>query len=603
MEPQRYPPVADYALIGDCHGAALVSKGGSIDWCCMPRFDSPSLFGRLLDWDKGGHCSISPKGSAEISREYCDKSLVLQTTFRTETGEARAYDFFAMREGGRERPYRQLVRIVEGLSGRVQLQFSAQPRFDYGQVAPWIRREGTDLFSAVGGSQGLVFFCDFDVDIDGRHDLEGSIDVRAGERARLAIRYLEPHLLDDGDFDQPDPGELDRRLQGTLKWWRSWVGRCRFEGPDADPVFRSAMVLKALTYAPTGAIAAAPTTSLPAVPGEDRNWDYRFSWVRDSEFTVRSLFEVGAESEPEAVRKFIERSAAGAGKTPIVFGMEGERRLDELELDGVEGYRGSGPVRIGNEAWRQDQHDVFGEILELAWQWYRRGHSPDDEYWEFICDLVDGACESWREPDRGMWEIRGEPQHLVHSKVMCWGAIDRGIKLSAECARAAPVDRWEAARKEIKDAVESEGYDRKRGIFVRAFGKSDVDAALLLIPVVEFCAYEDERMVRTADVIAEELEESGLIHRNTSDGPDLNAFLPCTFWLAECYARQGRSEDARAWFDRAAATANDLGLFSEQYDPREKEMRGNFPQGLTHLSHIAAAFAIAGGRFLDPQHG
>ena len=590
-------PIADYALIGDCHSSALVSRDGSIDWCCTPRLDSPSVFARLLDDERGGFCWIGSH-DAEVTRRYVGNSLVLETTITAGGGEAKLYDFFAMRRGGRDAPYRQLIRLVEGVRGRVDLEFRAEPRFDYGEVKPWFERKGTNLYAAVGGAQGLLFATDFPIERDGRHDIAGTMTVRAGERARLSMRYVEPALLDD-ECVAPLPNEIDDRLEETLKWWKQWSSEARFEGPFMDGAIRSAIVLKALTYAPTGAIAAAPTTSLPeAVPGE-WNWDYRYSWVRDSTFTVRAMFELGYEKEPEGFRRFVERSAAGTGTDiQVVYGIEGERRLTEIELPGLGGYRGCSPVRIGNDAWTQVQLDVYGEALDLAWRWYERGRSPDDDYWEFICELVDTACERWTDPDRGIWEIRGEPKHFVHSKVMCWAAVDRGLRLAEACSRRAPTDRWERARKEIRESVEADGYDDKRGVFVRAFGSSDLDASLLLIPLVDFCTYDDDRMIRTADAIAEDLGRGGLVRRYAEDDgvEETSAFLACSFWLAEVYARQGRKELARAWFDNTVATANDLGLFAEQFDVDSSELRGNFPQGLTHLSHIAAAVALTEDR-------
>ena len=599
-------PIAEYALIGDCHSAALVSRDGSIDWCCTPRLDSPSVFGRLLDHDRGGFCSIGVDG-AEVTRRYVPGTLVLETTFTCGGGEARLYDFFAMHRGGRDRPYRQLVRLVEGVRGRVDLDFRAQPRFDYGEVRPWFRREGVQRFSAIGGAQGLLFASDFPMERVDRHDLEGTITVRAGGRARLSMRFVEPENLDEEQPTvPPDPGELDKRLEETVKWWERWTRDARFEGPFMEGAIRSAIVLKALTFAPTGAIAAAPTTSLPEdIPG-DANWDYRFSWVRDSTFTVRAMFELGYEKEPEGFRRFIERSAAGTGTDiQITYGLSGERRLTEIELPSLSGYRGCGPVRIGNDAWRQEQLDVYGEALDLAWRWFERGRSPDDDYWEFIVELVDTAAERWTDADRGIWEIRGEPKHFVHSKVMCWAAIDRGLKLAEAAGRRAPTDRWERTRKEIREAIEHDGYDDKRGVFRRAFGTDALDASLLLIPMVDFCAFDDDRMMRTADAIADELGTGGLLRRYTEeDGVEERpAFLACSFWLAEVYARQDRKEAARAWFDNAVATANDLGLMSEQYDVDSGELRGNFPQGLTHLSHIAAAVALSEDRLPEAVHG
>ncbi len=366
----------------------------------------------------------------------------------------------------------------------------------------------------------------------------------------------------------------------------------RFDGPYRPGVLRSALVVKALMNDRTGAVAAAPTTSLPESPGGDMNWDYRYSWIRDSFFSVRSLTDLGFEEAADRFRRFVERSAAGsARKLQIMYGVGGERRLTEETLDHLEGYRGARPVRVGNAASGQLQLDVYGELLELAWRW--RGNSPDDDYWRFLLELVDAAADRWCEPDQGLWELRGDPKHFVHSKVMCWAALDRGLRLAEECMRKAPERRWKKAREEIRERIESEGYDADRGVFIQAFGHKDLDAALLLLPRVDFVDYRDERMVRTVDAVREDLDDDGLLKRYRDESVREGAFLACSFWLAECLARQGRVEDARVVFDRTLATSNDLDLFSEEYDTQKGELLGNFPQGLTHLSHISAAVAIA----------
>jgi GH15 family glucan-1,4-alpha-glucosidase len=428
--------------------------------------------------------------------------------------------------------------------------------------------------------------------------------VRAGDRVRVSIAFVPPHEIEKVTPQPTEPAELDRNLDETIRWWREWSSQVRLEGPEEPGVVSSAIVLKALTNADTGATAAAATMSLPESPGGSRNWDYRYSWIRDSAFSVRSLADVGCESEANGFRSFIERSSAGSAKRMhIMYGVGGERRLTEVTLEHLEGYRGARPVRVGNAAMTQRQLDAYGLLVDQTWRWHQRGRSPDDDYWRFLLDVVDTAAEHWEEPDRGIWEIRGEPQHFVHSKVMCWAALDRGIRLAEECLRKAPVKRWEKTRDEIRGSVEAKGYDEDRGIFVQAFGSKALDAALLLIPSVEFVSYDDERMIRTTDAIREELEEDGLLlrYRPSEDMKDNlegeeGAFLACSFWLAECLARQGRMEEARVVFDHTASTGNELGLFSEEYDTKTDQILGNFPQGLTHLSHIAAAVALAEAR-------
>jgi GH15 family glucan-1,4-alpha-glucosidase len=476
----------------------------------------------------------------------------------------------------------------------VELDLEIAPRFDYGSLRPWIRQEGVRVYSAIGGNDGLLISSDAEIEPVDDHTLGARIDVHAGERVRLSILSVAPEQLDYDRPEAPEPDDLDRLLEETIGYWRDWSSQIRFEGPYKPWVLRSALTMKSLMNDLTGAIAAAATTSLPESPGGVMNWDYRYSWIRDSFFSVRSLAEVGFDGVADTFRRFIERSSAGSAESlQIMYGIGGERRLTEETLGFLEGYRGASPVRIGNAAACQLQLGVYGELLELAWRWHQRGNSPDDDYWRFLLELVDAASELWGKPDAGIWESRGDPRHYVESKVMCWVALDRGLRLAEECMRKAPERRWKKTREEIREAVESEGYDKGRGVFTRAFDGDDLDAALLLLPQMEFVDYKDERMVRTSDAIREELDDGGLLRRFLSDDVHEGAFLACSFWLAECLAHQGRIEEARAVFDRTMATSNDLGLFSEEYDTTSGELLGNFPQGLTHLSHITAAVALA----------
>ncbi|MGH7903294.1 MAG: glycoside hydrolase family 15 protein [Candidatus Dormibacteraceae bacterium] len=600
MPKSPYPPISDYALISDCHSMALVGAHASIDWCCMPRLDAGSSFGRLLDWKRGGYCSLLPAGTDHrTSRAYVDGTLVLKTTFRSEGGEAELYDCFTMHEGGREYPHAQLLRIVRGVRGRTEMRLEVVPRFDYGEVRPWIRHHAAGLFSAIGGNDALVIWSDADLQPSDQHDLRAAFSVQPEECVRVSIQYVSPERL---EFEAPQvasPRQIDSRLQETIAWWRKWSSQVSLTGPFHNGVVRSAIVLKGLTNAPTGAIAAATTTSLPESPGGTRNWDYRYSWIRDSSFSARSLAEIGCYAEADGFRRFIERSSAGsAHDLQIVYGVGGERRLTEVELE-LEGYRGARPVRIGNGAATQLQLDAYGELLDLSWRWHQRGHSPDDDYWRFLVDLVDAAATRWSEPDRGIWEIRGDPQHFVHSKALCWVALDRGISLAEACLRKAPSARWKKVRRMIKEAIDTEGYDAKLGAFVQAFGSKCLDSSVLLLPVFGFCEYRDERMVKTSERVSRHLSRDGLIRRyDTSQGVDgvggdEGSFLACTFWLVEVLARQGQAQLAREYYDRAVSTANDLGLFAEEFDMGTGEMLGNFPQGLSHLSHIEAAVALS----------
>src|SRR5512132_2646457 len=596
----QFPPIGGFAFLGDCHTGALVSSSGSVDWLCWPRLDAGSYFGRLLDRERGGWCAIRPTDpAAAFSRRYLDGTLVLQTEMTAVGGRVRLTDCLTMRPGGAQRPYRQLLRVIDGLDGAVELRVEVVPRFDYGQVRPWLRRAGR-TWQALGGDDGLVIEGEVPLALSGLHDLVADIRVQAGQRLRLSLRHVRPEVLDGSAISSPTPAELDRRLEQTVAWWRDWSAPGNLVGPDQAAVLRSATVLKALTQATTGAIAAAATTSLPEVPGGSRNWDYRASWVRDSVFALRSLAELDYTAEADGFRRFVQRSAAGsAQELQIMYGLGGERRLVEVTLDDLEGWRGARPVRIGNAVARQHQHDVYGELLDLAWAWPQRGKTPGADDWRFLAALVNAAADRWTTPDHGIWELRGRPRHLVHSKVMCWVALDRGLRLATDLGFPAPVARWTATQEAIHAAVQRHGYDPGRGVFTQAFDRPGRDAALLLLPAVGFVAWDDQRMLRTVDALREDLEVDGLLLRyRAPDGLEgiEAAFVACTFWLVECLARQGRTAQAEAAFTRASATANDLGLFAEEFDPATGELLGNFPQALTHLSHIAAAVALAEGR-------
>jgi GH15 family glucan-1,4-alpha-glucosidase len=590
-----FPPIADYAFLSDRRSVALVARDGGVDWCCLPRIDAASCFGRLLDRERGGHCAIAPTRAFTGERRYLPGTLVLETTLRSRGGEVRVTDLMALDRRGEPDGQGRLLRIVEGVRGEVRLRVDVRPRFDYGAVRPWIRRVTVATHTAIGGDDGLVIWSDGGLDPGPEHDLVGTWTVRPGQRFRLSIAFARPHELEEGMADEP-PEAIDRTVERTVRWWTRWSSRCRATGPQAPGVTRSAIVLEGLTSSLTGSIVAAATTSLPEALGGPRNWDYRFSWIRDSTLAVRALSVLGFEEEADRFRRFVQRSAAGhADDLQIAYGVEGERRIGEAELDHLDGYAGSRPVRVGNGAAAQTQLDVLGELMLMAWRWHERGSSPDDDLWRFLAGIADAAAARWSEPDSGIWEQRQGPQHFVHSKVMCWAALDRAVALAEECLRKAPVRRWARERDRLAAAIERRGYDRRRGVFVRAFGSRAMDAALLLLPHTGYVDVADERMVRTADLIREELEDGGLLRRYREDdglpGTE-GAFLACSFWLAECLAGQGRLAEAEEVFDRAAATANDLALFSEEYDPRAGVMLGNFPQALTHLSHIAAAVEL-----------
>lgn len=595
-----YPPIADYAMISDCHCVALVSRSGSVDWCCMPRIDDDSLFGRLLDWNKGGFCAVTPTDEGFTStRRYIPGTMVLETRFKTGQGEALLHDFFAMDADPLGDPRYDHVRIVEGLSGEVELSVDVCPRFDYGEIVPRMRehKNGSRIYTAIGSNKGLIIHCDLPLEVVEHRDLHATIRVAAGERVRLVLQFEVPELIACAtEREMRDGKEIDAEFERTCKWWTDWSGGCSVSIEPDEQTLRSAITLKALTFERTGAIAAAATTSLPETMGGCRNWDYRFSWVRDSVFTVRALHDLGFEREADRFHRFIECSSAGsADELQIMYGVDGKRRLTEIELDWLEGYRGSRPVRIGNGAAKQGQFDIYGDLLEMAWEWHEAGNPTDPDYWDFLASVLHTVCKQWPEPDHGIWEMRSEPAHFVHSKVMCWAALNRGIMLAQSNGFEAPVDIWAKNRDMLRQEIEEKGVDPERGIFVQAYGSRELDAVLLLLPHVEFVAYDDPRMLRTVDAICGELEEGGLLLRykaNDNLPGKEGAFLPCTFWLVRCLAKQGRHELAWKYYDHALSCANDLGLFSEEYDVEHDEMLGNFPQGLTHVSQITAWLAL-----------
>ena len=582
-------------MIGDCHSSALVSNAGSIDWCCTPRFDSASVFGRILDWERGGFCQIAPMARWQSSRRYRGGTMILETTFLAQGGEVRLTDLFTMRRGGARKPHLQLLRIVDGLQGRVDVRIEVCPRFDYGEVRPWIRRHGPAVHSATGGNDCLLIQSDADLGLIGDHDLGAEVAVRAGDRIRLSIQFVRPELLEDHPQPVP-PDRLDRRLEESDRWWRHWSSKVRVNGPNAAAAIRSAVILKALTNASTGAMVAAPTTSLPSIPGGRRNWDYRYSWIRDSTFAVQTLAELGAEAEAEGFRRFIQRSAAGSvHDLQTLYGVGGERRLQESELAWAEGHGGARPVRVGNAAAGQLQLDMYGLLLDLTWRWHMRGRSPDDDLWRFLAGLVEPPAERWdraRPRDLGG---AGPAPALRALQGACWVALDRGLRLAKDSDRRAPPHDGSRIRTRIRRAVEAEGYDARRGVFVRAFGRPTLDAALLLLPSMGFVQLPDERMIRTVDAIRADSTEAGW-SAGTAPGTGCpgrsgRGLRVRTGWFSA--GQQGRHRGGAGVFDRTTAAANDLGLFSEEFDSRRPgPCSGIFPSGLSHFSHIGAVRAL-----------
>jgi alpha,alpha-trehalase len=590
-----YPPISDYGLLSDCHSAALVSKHGSIDWCAFHRFEAGPVFARLLDWEKGGFFRIAPAEEYEVTRRYLPNTNVIETRFRTGNGVIMLTDALVVRvEEGH--PDHRLIRRVQCEEGEVSVKVKFEPRFDYGLIEPRVEVLDEDLAIAYGGPDALVLQTELPIGTSETSACDAARTLKPGEDALVALTWQLPQEL--------APERLARErifgeLEGTIAYWEAWTERCGYLGPYRDQVTRSALVLKGLTNSPTGAIVAAATTSLPEEIGGERNWDYRYSWLRDSALTLNALFMLGYTEEAHAYMAWLKRTTAGSAEAlQIMYGAGGERFLPEVELDHLEGYRGSRPVRIGNAAAQQFQLDVFGELVDTAALYRTNGGEIDDVFWEFLSRVGGAVLERWQEPDHGIWEIRGEPRHFVSSKVMAWVALDRLVELAKAHERDADVDGWSRGRDEIRALVDREGVDPDTGVFLQSFGDGGkLDASSLLIPATGFVDFDDSRAKVTAKRIAEELSVGGLVYRYVPDGVDgldgeEGTFAICSFWLVECLARGGERDRARRLFEKLISHCNDLGLLAEQIDPKSGELLGNFPQAFSHLGLIQAAIAL-----------
>ncbi|MDQ3769086.1 MAG: glycoside hydrolase family 15 protein [Actinomycetota bacterium] len=581
-------PLEDYALVGDLQSAAVVGRDGSIDWLCLPRFDSGACFAALLGTADHGRWLLAPAGGQSAARRrYRPGTLILETQFETADGAVRVVDCMPPRTGQPE-----LVRLVEGVSGCVRMTTEMVVRFDYGRVVPWVSRRDGRL-SAVAGPDAL--WLDAEVALHGEDmRTRGEFSVREAESVAFVLAWHPSHLAG------PPPGDARALVADTERWWRDWSQRCSYDGPWREEVVSSLVALKALIHQPTGGIVAAPTTSLPEQIGGVRNWDYRFCWLRDATFTLLALIEGGYLDEARAWRDWLLRAVAGdPADMQIMYGVAGERRLPELELDWLPGYEGSRPVRTGNAASRQFQLDVYGEVMDALHQARAHGLEPDPQAWELQRALLGFLDDAWREPDEGIWEVRGGTRHFVHSKVMAWVAFDRGVQAVERFGLHGPVERWRGQREAIRDEVLRHGYDAERHTFVRAYGSKELDAALLMIPLVGFLPAEDPRVHSTVEAIERELLVDGLVLRYRTDvaqdglPPGEGAFLPCTFWLVDCLALIGRHDDAVALFERLLGLANDVGLLSEEYDAAAGRLVGNFPQAFTHIGLVNSARNLA----------
>jgi alpha,alpha-trehalase len=593
-------PIGAYGLLADCNTAALADSRGSIDWLCLPRYDSPAVFARILDRD-AGHWSIRPVGPSTTSRRYLPGTLVLETTFETEDGVIRLTDALVFAAGqrghelGRDSPH-ELLRLVEGVRGRVAVASELVPRPEFGLVRPLCR--ATEYGGRTFGGPNQIELCSgMEVAIEDA-TMRAAADIDEGGKVGFAMRWVPP----EGDSVLPTAAEdVSGRIDDTVEGWRSWEAEHDvYEGPHRELVRLSSRVLKGLTYRPTGAIVAAPTTSLPETVGGERNWDYRYSWIRDASLTVEALYIGACSDEAGEFTSFMTSSAGGGDALQIMYGIAGEHDLSERELPHLRGWRNSAPVRVGNGAWSQTQLDVYGELLNTLYLY--RGELGDlhPEIQLFIAELADTAARRWGEPGSGLWEMRGEPRHHLSGKVLCWSALDRAVKLAPRLGAHAHTEAWAEERDRIRDTILQRGWSERRQAYAQSFDSDELDASVLLMPLVEFLPADDARMLSTIEAIERELTEDGLVLRYVNE-EGLNAdglsgeegtFVICSFWLASCLALAGQIERASALFDRLVGYSNDLGLLAEEVDAASGELLGNFPQAFSHIGLIGAAWRI-----------
>ncbi|ANS64319.1 glycosyl hydrolase [Streptomyces lincolnensis] len=588
-----HPLIEDYALIGDEQTAALVGRDGSVDWLCLPRFDSAACFARLLGDEDNGHWRIAPTGADRCARRaYRPGTLVLDTEWETDEGSVRVTDLMPQRDRSPD-----VVRIVEGLAGEVTVRSTLRLRFDYGSVVPWMRRSDGHRV-AVAGPDSAWLRSEPAVPTWGEDfGTHAEFTVAEGEKVAFVLTWHPSH--------EPRPPLVDpyRSLETSLADWKAWTDRCRYDGPHRDAVVRSLITLKALTYAPTGGIVAAATTSLPEEAGGVRNWDYRHCWLRDSTLTLGALLSCGYHEEAEAWRNWLVRAAAGdPAELQIMYGLAGERRLPEFEVPWLSGFADSRPVRIGNDAVNQLQLDVYGEVMDSLSLAREAGLPTRPHMWSLQCALMEFLGSAWRQPDEGLWEVRGGRRHFVHSKVMVWVAADRAVgTLEAHPDLPGDLDGWRALRDEVHREVCEKGYDAGRNTFTQYYGSRELDAALLLIPRVGFLPPDDPRVVGTIDAVRDELGHGGLLRRYSATESPVDGlpggegtFLACSFWLADALHMTGRTKEARELFERLVDLANDVGLLSEEYDPVAGVQLGNVPQAFSHVGLVNTALALFG---------
>jgi len=582
--------IEDYALIGDCHTGAMVGNDGSIDWLCLPRFDSPSTFGALLGTEEHGRWLLAPKGQVlETSRRYIEDTFMLVTRWRTRTGEVEVTDL--MPHGDRRA---DVLRRVTGIRGHVTMTEELRIRFGYADAIPWVRQvpeAGGTALIAVAGPDAVIVRGPHLTASDHRHIAEFRVD--AGETVDLSLTWFPAHR------QPPPPMDVGKRIRHTEKWWSDWASACTAAPQYKDQVHRSLLMLRALTHEDTGGIVAAATTSLPEQFGGQRNWDYRYVWLRDASLTLHVLLDHGFADQADSWRNWLLRAVAGdPNDVQIMYGLSGERHLEERELSSLPGYHGARPVRVGNEAARQYQGDIFGEVMIALRAARQLGIAETEFSWPLQRALMSVVEQNWSRPDNGIWEIRGERQHFTHSRVMLWAAFDCAIEAVRDHGLDGPLERWEQLRAQVAREIESQGFDRERNSYVQHYGSSEVDASLLLLSQVGYLAADDPRMLGTVAAIEEDLLQDGLVMRyRTESGVDglpagEHPFLACSFWLVEQYARSGRIEDAITLMDRLVGLCNDVGMLSEEYDVRAGRHAGNTPQAFSHLTLVRAADAI-----------
>lgn len=595
-EPPRYPPIADYALIGDSRSAALVSRGGSIEWCCWPRFDNSSIFGRILDRERGGHFTIAPTGECTVTRRYVEATNVLETTFETEEGAVKLIDCMPVaREAERRstlRPLRQILRIVEGVRGEVPMQLHFEPRPRFGTIVPTLQRVHEQIVLCEWGAKQLHLRADLPLPLLPDH-AEATFISRPGERHCFALGYDEHTPAVFGNIG----AEAERELQTTIDFWRDWSSHLRYQGPYRDVVLRSVLALKLMAYAPSGAIIAAPTTSLPEWIGGARNWDYRYCWLRDAAFTTRALYDTGFPIEASAfVLWLLHTTRLTRSDLQVLYDVFGESRIIERELDHLEGYRRSAPVRIGNGAHSQFQLDIYGEVLGAVERFVEEGESLASDTRKLIRRLVQTVMKRWREPDNGIWEIRSALKQHVHGKVMAWMAMDCARRIAERVDYGISAETCARVAADIKELVLRDGVDPRTGSLTGVLGHSSLDASLLYVARSGFLDQDDPRLHATIDTIREQLGRDDPVYRyrgvDDGVGGDEGAFLPCSFWLAEALALAGRLDEAHELFERLLRRGNDLLLFAEEVDPASGELLGNFPQALTHVGLLNAALTL-----------